>query len=434
MKQKIDQLLSTKVAEGGPGVALAVVQQGEVVYKNCLGLANLEWNIPIQSDTVFRLASITKQFTAVAMMMLQAQGKIHVDDPLTKFLPDYPTQGRDIRIHHLLTHTSGIKSYTSMEGWFPDKIILDMSPQAVCDEFAQQPFDFEPGERYLYNNSGYHLLGMIIEQITEMEYAQFIEDQIFKPLGMNSSTYLNNEPVIPNRASGYHPLPDGYRNAPYMSMTQPYAAGGLGSSLDDLLLWEQSLRDCALVSQEVLEQMWTPVVLNDGTTETYGYGWEISTYHDHRIIHHGGGIPGFSTFMLRFPDDDIGIYLLSNLASFDSMGTILSLLPITLGVQATPREAINLPVEKLKKLAGLYRMEEGWAVNIHCEDDQLIFEGITRRKLLAIDETHFYPEDQVETDVTFQIDDAGLVASLKFETALMSFIGKRVEAENGENQ
>lgn len=429
MKQQIDQLLSSKVVENGPGVAVAIVQQGEVAYKNCLGLANLEWNIPVQSDTVFRLASITKQFTAVAIMMLQAQGKISVDDPLTKFLPDYPTQGHDIRIHHLLTHTSGIKSYTSMEGWFPDKIVKDMSPQAVCDEFAQQPFDFEPGSRYAYNNSGYHLLGMIIEKITDEEYGRFIQDNIFKPLGMKRAIYMHNKPIIANRASGYHPTPDGFCNAPYVSMTQPYAAGGLGASLDDLLLWDEAIRKHTLVSEEILEQMWTPATLNDDTTAGYGFGWELGTYHGHRMIHHGGGIPGFSTFMLHLPDDDVGIYLLSNLVTFDSMGVVLSLLPLALGVQPISRTAVKLPAETLQKYAGTYQAEEGWTIQVYGEEEQLILQMMDRQNLLAINETHFYPENQVETDITFTLDDAGNVVSLKHESALMTFQGSRVQED-----
>ena len=183
----IAALIQEQIKVGEPGAAVAVVQDGVVVHRQGYGLANLEWQIPIQPDTVFRLASITKQFTATAILMLQEQGKLRVDDPLTKFLPTYPTSGHEIQVHHLLNHTSGIKSYTSIEGWFPNKIVHDMTPQALCDAFAQIPFDFKPGTQYLYNNSGYHLLGMIIEQVSGVSYAQFMQENIFQPLGMHHS-------------------------------------------------------------------------------------------------------------------------------------------------------------------------------------------------------------------------------------------------------
>ncbi|MCP5100298.1 MAG: beta-lactamase family protein [Chloroflexi bacterium] len=170
MKSEIDAIICNQIKEDGSGAAVMIVKGGEAIYQECFGLANLEWQIPIRADTVFRLASITKQFTSTAVMMLQEQGKLSINDPLTKFLPTYPTSGHDIRIHHLLTHTSGIKNYTAIEGWFPDKIVKDMTPEAVCDEFSKRPFDFKPSTQHLYNNSGYHLLGMIIEQIAQTPY------------------------------------------------------------------------------------------------------------------------------------------------------------------------------------------------------------------------------------------------------------------------
>src|SRR5262249_13039362 len=160
---------------------------------------------------------ITKQFTATAIMILQEQGKLTVNDSLIRFLPEYPTSGHEISIHHLLTHTSGIKSYTDIDGWFPHKIVHDMTPQALCDVFSQIPFDFKPGSQFRYNNSGYHLLGMIIEKVSGVSYEQFIQDNIFRPLGMNQSYYMSNEPIIPKRAGGYERAEQGFRNADYLS-------------------------------------------------------------------------------------------------------------------------------------------------------------------------------------------------------------------------
>lgn len=374
MNPEIDALLNDLVKEDEPGAAVAVVEAGKVVHRQGYGLANLEWRIPIEPDTVFRLASITKQFTATAIMMLQEEGKLSVDDPLTKFLPDYPTSGHEILVHHLLTHTSGIKSYTSIEGWFPDKIVHDMTPQALCDAFCQIPFDFKPGTRYLYNNSGYHLLGMIIEQVGHMSYEEFIQEKIFRRLGMNHSYYMSNEPIIHKRASGYERTEDGFRNAAYLSMTQPYAAGSLGSTIDDLARWETAVREHHLVSAETQALMFTPVTLADGNmdpTEPYGYGWAIHNYHGHPFVSHGGGIPGFSTFIAQFQDKPITIIVLANCEGFDPGSCALKIARHVLGLPAIVREPVALSATAEERILGKYMIDAQWPIEVVKEDNDL---------------------------------------------------------------
>jgi len=217
-----------------PGATLLVAQKGTILYAGGRGLANMELQIPLESNHVLRLGSITKQFTAVAILMLMEEGKLSLQDDITKFIPDYPTLGKTITIEHLLTHTSGIQSMTDMPG-FMDNIRNDMTTDEMLDYFKNEPMNFEPGETFRYNNSGYFLLGVIIEKVSGMTYAEFIQKRIFDKVGMKDSYYGDAEQIIPMRASGYERTPDGFINAPYLSMTIPYAAGSLLSTVEDIL-------------------------------------------------------------------------------------------------------------------------------------------------------------------------------------------------------
>ena len=226
MLTAIDQIVHQEIDFRDPGVAIAVVEDGKLVHSEGYGVANLEWNCPIRLDTVFCLASITKQFTATAIMLLEREGKLRLDDPITTYLPDYPTHDRTITITHLLNHTSGIKSYTSLDNFIKD-ISKRMCHGDLLAYFKDLSLEFEPGTRFLYNNSGYHLLGLIIEKIAQMSYEQFIQQHIFQPLDMHHSYYMHNEAIIPRRASGYAKTPEGYRQAEYLNMMIVYAAGAL---------------------------------------------------------------------------------------------------------------------------------------------------------------------------------------------------------------
>ena len=199
---EFDRLLQETFKPGRPGVAVQIVQNGKVLYRKALGMANLELDIPMTPDHVFRIGSVSKQFTAAAILQLMEQGKLSLQDEITKFIPDYPTQGKKITVEHLLTHTSGIKSYTGMAEWTPEVHRKDFTPTALVDFFKNQPMDFEPGTQYKYNNSGYVLLGYIIEKVSGQSYSAYINDHIFKPWGMQQSYYGDTQQVIKNRASG----------------------------------------------------------------------------------------------------------------------------------------------------------------------------------------------------------------------------------------
>jgi CubicO group peptidase (beta-lactamase class C family) len=219
-----------------------VAENGKIIYKGAFGMANMEWNIPNTPDTRFRLGSITKQFTATAILQLVEQGKIKLDGKLSDYLPDYRKDvGEKVTIHHLLTHTSGIPSYTSQSGFFEN---VSRNPYKVDDfvkKYASGDLQFEPGSKYTYNNSGYFLLGAIIERVTGKPYEQVLKENLFDPIGMKNTGYDHHDTIISKRASGYSLKPDGYTNAPYLDMSIPYAAGSLYSTVEDLYLWDQAL-------------------------------------------------------------------------------------------------------------------------------------------------------------------------------------------------
>ena len=309
-KSKIDSLLNSKYLPNGPGAVFLVAKEGNVIYRKAFGEANLELNIPMKPENVFEIGSMTKQFTAISILMLVEKGKLSLDDKITKFIPDYPTQGHIITIHHLLTHTSGIKNYTSLKA-FRDNSKKDATPLELIDYFKNEPFDFNPGEEFKYNNSGYAILGYIIESVSDQSYADFIKENIFQKINMNSSQYASHTKVIKNRASGYHDR-DGYINSRYVSFNLPYSAGSLMSTVDDMLKWQEAIKNNTLVSQTTIDKVFTNYTLNNGEKINYGYGWHLKEIKGAPSREHGGSIFGFKSMGVYIPGEDIYVIALSN--------------------------------------------------------------------------------------------------------------------------
>lgn len=303
-----------------PGVSVAVVRDGEVVLARGYGLANVELGVPATEDTVYQLASVTKTFTAAAIMLLAEDGTLSIDDRITERLTKLPETWKDVTVRHLLNHTSGIKSYTSVED-FQKSARKDFAPREILDLVAMEPLEFAPGEKWNYCNTGYFLLGMLIEEVTGKPYGEFMAERIFRPLGMTHTRANDLRALIPGRAQGYEWDGKELRNGEYVSPTQPYAAGMLVSSVADLVKWDAALASHALLDEATLEVMWESTRLNDGEEAGYGLGWEASKVNGHRRVSHGGGIPGFSTELARFPDDRLTVIVLTN-AEGGHAGTI----------------------------------------------------------------------------------------------------------------
>jgi D-alanyl-D-alanine carboxypeptidase len=294
-----------------PGISVAVMKEGRPVYVHGYGLANVELTVPATPATVYEIGSITKQFTATTVMMLVEEGKIALDDSINKYLDGLPEAWNSVTIRHLLTHTSGIKSYTNLPSFLPN-LRKDYKPEEIPRLSYEIPLEFQPGERFAYNNTGYFLLGMILEKVSGKPYGELLHDRIFSPLGMTSTRINSLRDVIPNRASGYDWSGTGYKNAEYLSMTQPGGAGVLVSTVLDMAKWDAALYGERLLKKSSLQQMWTPFKLNTGTMSNYGFGWGITHTPAHRGIAHGGGIPGFTTDIRRLLDDKLTVVVFTN--------------------------------------------------------------------------------------------------------------------------
>jgi CubicO group peptidase (beta-lactamase class C family) len=315
MEAEIDALLAEHVSPEGPGAAIGVIRDGAFVHRKAYGLADLEWGTALRPECVFRIASLTKQFTAMAVMMLEERGALSIDDPLERWLPDWPPRGRRVTLRHLLNHTSGIWRHDS--GDLPERTLrANLSNDEIRRMIGERGFEFEPGERYLYNNSGYLLLGAVIERASGRPYGDFLAEAIFAPLGMTRTGLLTPEAVTPLRARGYVRGRRGFHNARPDPFNWSNGAGGLGSTLDDLARWDAAVRAHRLVRPETIERMLADTPLADGAAFPYGFGWGTGTWNGARFFHHTGGVSGFASHMLHLRDEALTTIVLSNLYLF----------------------------------------------------------------------------------------------------------------------
>ncbi|MGA2362881.1 MAG: serine hydrolase [Candidatus Aminicenantales bacterium] len=420
LAKKIDAVMSEIYKPGEPGAAVIVRKDGKTIFRKGYGLADLELGVAVEPDMIFRLGSITKQFTVFSILMLAEQGKLGLQDEITKFLPDYPTQGRRITVEHLLTHTSGIQSYTDMPEWLP-LWRKDFTVKELVDFFKDKPMKFEPGERWVYNNSGYILLGAIIEKVSGQTYEEFIDSHIFKPLGMKHSYYGNTERVIPRRVPGYQKGKDGFVNAPYLSMTQPYAAGSLLSSVDDLAVWSDAVFSGKLVRKEWLDKAFTPYKLKGGESTGYGYGWFIANFSGHRSIEHGGGINGFTTYEMTFPEDRVFLAILTNsaVAGRDPEPRAVKIAWLALGLPEPERKPVKLEAKDLDPVTGVYVDENKEERYITREGAFLYSQraGQAKYEILPSSANEFFFKEN-PSRIRFIKDSAGAVTGLRLEARI----------------
>lgn len=407
---EFDKMLSEKFKPGETGCAALVAKNGQIIYQKAFGMANLELNVPMQPDMVFRIGSITKQFTAVAILQLMEQGKLSLQDDITKFIPDYTTQAYTITIEHLLTHTSGIKSYTGIPEIMKN-IRMDMKPEELIAQFKNQPMEFAPGTKWNYNNSGFFLLGYIIEKVTGMTYAEYIQENFFTPLGMTSSCYGSDTKIIKNRAYGYQPGDDGVVNSDYCSMTQPYSAGSIMSTVGDLFKWHQAVHSYTLVKKETIDKAFTEYKLANGDGTGYGYGWFLSHLQGSPTIEHGGGIFGYLTSSIYLPEEDVFVVLFSNNVGKAPELTALKMAAVTIGKPLKTTE-IKLDEATLNQYVGIYTNDKKREVTITREGTQLsaMLSGSGSRKMFPIEKDKFILEDAFMY-ATFSRDDKGKVVS-----------------------
>ena len=318
LEETIDAIVARAMESDFPaGLSVAVARNGKIAVAKGYGLAELEHGVPANADTSFRIGSITKQFTAAAVCLLVERFEVDLDADMHEYVPDFPTQGRVVTVRHLLTHTSGIPSYTASADW-TRTVPLELSHEELLGIVAGEPFDFEPGTGYRYNNSGYYLLGVLIENVSGMSYADFVEKEFFGPLGMTRTRYDSNAALIPDRAQGYQVIDGALANDELIGLSQPGAAGALMSTARDLVTWSLALSSGKVVRAEIYDEMTTPFLLDNATETDYGFGLFLADRNDRPCVHHGGGINGFNSHMTEYPEDGLTIAVISNSEGFNA--------------------------------------------------------------------------------------------------------------------
>jgi CubicO group peptidase (beta-lactamase class C family) len=311
----VDALFNEKIKGDVPGASVLVAQNGEILYEKGFGYANLEHDIPVAPETKFRIGSITKQFTAAAILKLQEEGKLSVNDPLSKFIPDYP-RGDEATIHHLLAHTSGIHSYTNKSD-FMKTASSYIEPEELINSFKNDSYDFNPGEQWLYNNSGYFLLGYIVEKVSGAYYAEYLKKTFFEPLDMKDTGIHHWRLILEHEATGYAYENGKVEKAMNWDMSRAGGAGALYSTVRDLYRWNEAVFNGKVLKEDALKTAFTPVKLNNGKEANafgvgYGYGWMLNPERGLKKIAHGGGLHGFSTYLARYPEQNFTVVVLTN--------------------------------------------------------------------------------------------------------------------------
>ncbi len=410
----IDAALTAEFKSGEPGAAVIVMKDGKPLFRKAYGMANIEKGVALEPQMVFRIGSLTKQFTAVAILMLAEQGKLSVSDDISKRLPDFPTQGKKITIEHLLTHTSGIANYTDPPEYMGN-MHKDRTVSEMIDTFRNAPLQFEPGERFAYSNSGYFLLGAIIEKVSGMSYADFVARNIFEPLGMKDTAYEGYERSTARRVEGYGRAPTGgYVVARPVSMTQPFAAGSFMSTVDDLARWDAAITAGKLLKAESWKKAFTPYTLNNGQKSIYAYGWMVRKFRGSDVIEHTGGINGFVTYAMRLPADRVYVAVLMNALGREASPTYLAqkAAAIAVGKPFPELKAIKLDNKTLDQYEGTYKVDDKTNRIVMRVNDQLMVQrGQTRAALQPYAENEFFIANSF-TRFKFVKDASGKVVQL----------------------
>ena len=312
-RAEIERLIAEALQNpGAVGLSVAVAVGDEFLLAGGYGLAEAEHGVEADVDTLFRIGSITKQFTAAAILRQVEAGQLELEEPLTSYLPEYPDSGDEVTLLHLLTHTSGIPSYTNLGPAWSRTVPLELPHAELLAMFQDAPLEFEPGSEYRYNNSGYYLLGMVLERQSDKSYGDHLAGTFFQPLGLARTRLGSNRDLIKNRAQGYSLIEGQLANDGLIGMSQPGAAGALLSTARELILWQRALLGGKVVSEEFYELMTTPFMLHDGRETGYGMGLQLSKLKGHPEVGHGGGINGFNSMLSYYPDQDLSVAVISN--------------------------------------------------------------------------------------------------------------------------
>ncbi len=425
IEQKADELVETYARQKRFSGAVLVAKGDKVLLKKAYGLANVELDVPNQPDTKFQIASLTKQFTALAIMQLEERGLLSLNDPISKYLPDYPKTVADkVTIHHLLSHTGGLYSFFDEEP-NPSRFRQKMSLEQVISLFKDKPLEYEPGSKFKYSDSGYVLLTAILEKISKTTWDRYLEENIFRPLGMKQTGYRSGEMILKNRASGYDASGKELQNAEPIDISAASGAGALYSTVGDLYLWDRSLYTEKLARKRTLQKLFTPVKNN------YGYGWLIDEQAGHKRTWHNGGYPGYNSNITRLVNDDICIVVLANRFPSSADAIARDLAAILLGqpyqLPEPPKEIVAVSKEVLDTYVGDYQLASGTQFSLSRENDKLFITLAGQPKL------ELYPESEtafmlkvVDARIEFT-KDAGKVTGLVLHQGKAKGMAKKVK-------
>ncbi|WP_442508497.1 serine hydrolase [Novipirellula sp. SH528] len=412
-QQKLDQKLDSVDASELPGLSLLVARDGKVIYRRAIGLANLEDSIPVTAKTKFRIGSITKQFTAAAILRLVAENKLALDDTLDQFLPDFP-RGNEITIHQLLNHTSGIPSFTETEKFWQG-VTQPTTESEVIASFSQLPLAFEPGTQFHYNNSGYFLLGYIVGQVSGKSFGDYLQETFFKPLRMTDTGIHSPNLNLEHEAHGYSLEDDEFKPALNWHMSQVDGAGAMYSTVDDLMLWNEAIFAGQVLTSELRKKAFTPY------QNSYGYGWSIGKHRGLRTIGHNGGLNGFVSSLIRYPDQNLTVIALHNASP-----SISEMTPVTvtrkiaelfLDAEMEPPVIHQVDTKVTPEILARYvgRYDYGAAILVVTLDDGHLFAQLTgqgKAEIFPSSETEFFWKI-VEASVAFQVNAEGLCTGAK---------------------
>jgi len=424
---KSDEYMNDSVKIDNFTGAVFIARDGQPVFSKAYGMANYELDVPNKPETVFRIGSITKQFTAMAIMMLQERGKLSVNDSICKHLKDCPESWKPVTIRNLLTHTSGIVNYGALPEFRTPGILYD-SEDSVIALFKNKPLVFTPGEKFTYSNSGYLLLGKIIEQVSGKDYDEFLQENIFAPLGMKNTDEDGSARIVKNRASGYQRQGNVIRNPPYAWVG--WSAGSMFSTTEDLLLWEQALYTEKLIKRKSIDEMFTPFKdFLPGTS--YAYGWIIGKQFDRQMMTHSGHGFGFAAYIIRFPTDKVTVIVLSNDITAPSASVGNALAAIAFGASyKSPNERKMIPAEAqtLQKYVGQYQISPSLTISIEVVNKRMIgrFSGLGNFELYPKSETAFFFK-HIDGEITFIKDAEGKVTGLKMHSGNMDISAPKIK-------
>lgn len=421
--EKADALLAGLVETNDPGLAVLVAQDGKILFENGYGLADRERHVPVTPQTVFLIGSITKQFTATAILKLQEEGKLSVNDKLSKYIPDFP-RGDEVTLRHLLTHTSGIHSYTAVPG-FLNGVTNATTIEAIIEAMKKDPYDFDPGTKWLYNNAGYRLLGYIVEKVSGQSYGDFLRENFFQPLGMTNTGIYRAQAGLPHEALGYGLGTNGFRRPLNWDMSWYGGAGELYSTVEDLYRWNEGIFNGRVLDADSLKAAFTPVKEYEEQVNSdsgYGFGWEVRRVRRLRVIWHDGSLNGFHSMLVRVPDEKLTMAILAN-AEPGRTNAIPKLLAGQLGkifladkLAPLPIVDTNVSPKSYDALTGLYKLS-GKIMTISRRGPHL-FEQLGDEPEIEIfpeSDTRFFVKG-ADVQFTFVKDSSGKAVKLIFRT------------------